>query len=211
MYTMKRSLLILSLGLLLLPSQVKPISLPGENVVKKAAIYGPIALTLYTLYCYHFRKPEKDFQPKYSFTKDDVSSLNNFMNYLKQIGTPKQLISEMWYLFHDGVAGFGKQSSSFKFDPASKNLIAHKDKIEGHGLVYEANCRLKPLTKALNSAKNSKELIVGVIACLYLINELEGNNLSWNSIINICSSNLETMLVGIGLMTKKKTTQPQNS
>ena len=177
MYTMKRSLLILSLGLLLLPSQVKPISLPGENVVKKAAIYGPIAIAFYTLYCYLNRKPEKDFQPKYSFTKDDVSSLDNFMNYLKQIGTPKQLISEMWYLFHDGVAGFGKQSSSFKFDPASKNLIAHKDKIEGHGLVYEAHCRLKPLTKALNAVNNSKELIIGILACLFLIDKAEEGKL----------------------------------
>ncbi len=197
MYTMKKSLLTLSLGLLLLPSQVKPISLPCKSLAKRTAIYGPITAAAYTLYCYYLRKPEKDFQPKYSFTKDDVSSVDNFMNYLKKIGTPKQLISEMWYLFHDGVAGFGKQSSSFKFDPVSKNLIAHKDKIEGHGLVYEAHCRLKPLSKALNAVNNSKELLIGMLVCLCIANQMENGELGWGTLDTIFGNTFKKLSLSL--------------
>lgn len=195
MHKRAKRLLILSLGLLLLPTQLKPVTVPPRDVIaKKAAIYGPAAVMAYAYYCYQSRKPEKDFKPQYSFSADDVSSLGNFMDYLLRIGTPKAFISEMWYLFHDGIAGFGKQSASFKFDPESKTLIAEKEKIDGHGLVYNIHCRIKPLCKVLNIVKDSKELIAGFLLCAYILDQIEKGSLGNDTIETIAGKDSEGLL-----------------
>ena len=59
MSTIKRSLLVLSLGVLLLPTQIKPLTVPRKTMIRGGVISTAAAFAAYATYAYMTKKQEK--------------------------------------------------------------------------------------------------------------------------------------------------------